>query len=292
MKYSQGIDKRALIAIAVVTILWASSFAGIRAGLQAFSPGALVVFRFLVASITLLAWVVVRQRIRLPQLHDIPWIVLGGVIGITIYHISLAYGEQTVTAASASFIIGSVPIFTAVLATITLKEKLSFRQWLGIGTSFSGIGLIAIGEAGHLKLETGALIILLAAVCTSVYFIIQKRLLKHYTPLEVTCYAFWTGTVGLLIFLPDLITELPKAPGGPILAVIYLGVFPAAIAYVIWNFVFSRTTASIATSFIYLNPIVATIIAWFWLGEVPSALAGVGGIIALAGVIVTSRNVK
>ena len=150
MKITPGIDKRALFAIGIVTILWASSFAGIRAGLQAYTPGALVVFRFLVASITLLAWVLVRQHIRLPKRADLPWILLGGVIGITIYHISLAYGEQTVTAASASFIIGAVPIFTAILATLTLKEKLGSRQWVGIGASFCGIGLISLGEAGHL----------------------------------------------------------------------------------------------------------------------------------------------
>jgi len=292
LKFSTGVDKRALIAIGIVTILWASSFAGIRAGLQAYSPGALVVFRFLVASATLLAWVLLRQHIRLPRRADLPLIILGSFIGITVYHISLAYGEQTVTAASASFIIGAVPIFTAILATLTLKEKLGIRQWAGIGISFFGIGLISLGEAGHLKLETGALVILLAAVCTSVYFIIQKRLLRYYTPLEVTCYAFWAGTVGILVFVPNLIAELPKAPIGPTLAIVYLGVFPAAIAYVVWNFVFSRTTASIATSFMYLNPIVATIIAWLWLGEVPSALAGIGGLVALGGVIITSKSVR
>jgi len=292
LKLSTGVDKRALLAIGIVTILWASSFAGIRAGLQAFTPGALVLFRFLIASATLLAWVLLRQRIRLPKTADLPWILLGGVVGITAYHIFLAYGEQTVTAASASFIIGAVPIFTAILATLTLKERLGIRQWLGIGASFGGIGLISFGESGHLKLESGALIILMAALFTSVYFIIQKRLLKSYTPLEITCYAFWAGTIGMLVFLPNLISELPKAALGPTMAVVYLGVFPAAIAYVVWNFVFSRTTASIATSFMYLNPIVATMIAWFWLGEVPSALAGIGGLIALGGVIVTSKSVR
>jgi drug/metabolite transporter (DMT)-like permease len=251
-----------------------------------------VVFRFLVASATLLAWVLLRQRIRLPRRADLPWIVFGGLIGITVYHICLAYGEQTVTAASASFIIGAVPIFTAILAMVTLKEKLGLRQWLGILTSFSGIALIALGEGGHFELESGALIILIAAACTSFYFIIQKRLLRHYTPLEVTCYAFWAGTLMMLFFLPDLVAELPHAAAGPVMAVVYLGVFPAAIAYVVWNFVFSRTTASIATSFMYLNPIVATIIAWIWLGEVPTPLAGLGGLLALGGVIVTSRSVR
>ena len=292
MRQPEGVDKRTLIAIGVTMIIWASSFAGIRAGLESFSPGALVVFRFLIASATLLAWVLLRERIRLPRRADLPWIILGGLIGITVYHLSLAHGELTVTAASASFIIGAVPIFTAILAVTALKERLSLRQWVAIGASFFGIGLIALGEGGHLELESGALIILLAAASTSVYFIIQKRLLKYYTPLEVTCYAFWTATISLLVFLPDLLDELTRAETGPILAVIYLGVFPAAIGYLIWNHVFNRTTASVATSFMYLNPIVATIIAWLWLDEIPAPLAIVGGLIALGGVIVTTKSVR
>ncbi len=292
MRQPEGVDKPTLIAIGVTMIIWASSFAGIRAGLESFSPGALVVFRFLVASAVLLAWVLLREHIRLPRRADLPLIILGGLIGITVYHLSLARGELTVTAASASFIIGAVPIFTAILAVTALKERLSLRQWLGIGASFFGIGLIALGEGGHLEIESGALIILLAAASTSVYFIIQKRLLKYYTPLEVTCYAFWAGTVSLLVFLPDLISELPRAEMGPILAVVYLGVFPAALGYVIWNYVFNRTTASVATSFMYLNPIVATVIAWAWLGEIPVPLAIVGGLLALGGVIVTARSVR
>jgi drug/metabolite transporter (DMT)-like permease len=209
-----------------------------------------------------------------------------------VYHTLLAYGELTVTAASASFIIGAVPIFTGLLAILTLKESIRGRQWLGIAVSFSGIGLIALGEGGHLELEAGALLILLAAFCTSIYFIIQKRLLRYYKPLEVTCYAFWAGTIFMLIFLPDLIAELPAAASGPTLSVIYLGVFPAALAYVTWNYVFTRTTASAATSFMYLNPIVATFIALLWLGEVPTLLAGFGGLLALAGVIITARSVR
>ena len=287
-----GIDKRALLAIGITLIFWASSFAGIRAGLEGYTPGALVLFRFLVASVTLGLYSIITKGIRWPRLADLPWIILGGFVGITVYHVLLAFGETTVTAASASFIIGAVPIFTGLLAIITLKETIHGRQWAGIAISFGGIGLIALGEGGHLQIEGGALLILLAAFCTSIYFVIQKRLLRYYSPLEVTCYAFWAGTSFMFFFLPDLIRELPDAPIGPTLSVIYLGVFPAALAYLIWNYVFTRTTASIATSFMYLNPIAATIIAWIWLNEVPSLMAALGGLLALTGVIVTVRSVR
>ena len=292
MNYLSGIDKRALLAISITLLFWASSFAGNRAGLESYSPGALVLLRFLTASAVLGAYAIITKGIRWPQKAHLGWIVFGGLIGITGYHTLLAHGMLTVTAGSSSFIIGAVPIFTGLLAALTLKEKLSSRQWMGIAVSFSGIGLIAFGESGRMELETGTLLIMLAAICTSIFFVIQKRLLKHYKPLEVTCYSFWSGTALMLVFLPDLLVDFPVAASGATIAVFYLGIFPAALAYLSWNYAFTLTQASIATSFMYLNPIIATLIAFIWLGEVPSIIAISGGILALIGVIITARSVR
>lgn len=292
MSFFPSIDKKALLAIGITLVFWASSFAGNRAGLESYSPGALILLRFLTASTVLGVYAWLTRGIRWPRKNDLGWIIFGGAIGITAYHTLLANGQMTVTAGSASFIIGAVPIFTGVLAAATLRERLSPRQWIGIAISFSGIVLIAFGEGGHLEFETGAILIMLAALSTSVFFVIQKRLLRFYKPLEVTCYSFWAGTALMLVFLPDLIRDIPTAAAGPTTAVIYLGIFPAALAYLTWNYVFTRTSASIATSFMYLNPIVATLIAFIWLGEIPSAVAGLGGLLALTGVIITARSVR
>lgn len=292
MNYLSGIDKKALLAISITLLFWASSFAGNRAGLESYSPGALVLFRFLTASAVLGIYAVITKGIRWPRKSHLGWIIFGGLIGITGYHTLLAHGMLTVTAGSSSFIIGAVPIFTGLLAAITLKEKLSPRQWMGIMVSFGGIGLIAFGESGRMELESGTLLIMLAALCTSIFFVIQKRLLKHYKPLEVTCYSFWAGTSLMLVFLPNLISDFPVAETGATVAVLYLGIFPAALAYLSWNYAFTLTQASVATSFMYLNPIVATLIAFIWLGEIPTLIAISGGILALIGVIITARSVR
>ena len=292
MNLFAGIDKKALLAIGITLIFWASSFAGNRAGLESYHPGSLILLRFLVASTVLGLYAAVTRGIRAPKAADLGWIIFGGAVGITAYHSLLAYGQQTVTAGSASFIIGAVPIFTGLLAALTLKEKLTGRQWAGIAVSFTGIGLIAFGEGGHLEFEAGAMLILAAAVGTSIFFVIQKRLLRVYRPLEVTCYSFWAGTALMLIYLPRLVQDLPLAAAGPTVAVIYMGIFPAALAYLTWNYAFTRTSASVATSFMYLNPIVATVIAFIWLGEVPQTVAAIGGLLALGGVIITAKSVR
>ena len=72
---------------------------------------------------------------------------------------------------------------------------------------------------------------LVAAILQAAYFIMQKPLFPHYRPLELTCYAIWGGTLMSLVFLPGLATALRAAPLQATLAVVYLGVFPAALAY-------------------------------------------------------------
>jgi drug/metabolite transporter (DMT)-like permease len=76
---------RTLLALAATLVLWASAFAGIRAGLRAYSPGQVAVLRFLVASITLAVYAGIAH-FRRPQLRDIPGLVISGIIGISFYN--------------------------------------------------------------------------------------------------------------------------------------------------------------------------------------------------------------
>ncbi len=285
-------------AIATTLVLWASAFAGIRAGMRlasgipgpdGYGPGELALLRFATASLVLAGYAL-ATRMRLPERRDLPRIAVAGLLGITIYHLGLNFGEVRVSAGAAALLIAAGPVFTAMMSAAFLRERLTAVGWGGIGVAFAGVALISFGESGGLRFEPASLLVLLAAVSTAGYFIVSKQGLRIYSPLEFTTYIIWAGTIPLLFFAPGLARQLPQAAPSATLAIVYLGVFPAAIAYVLWSYALARMPASILSAFLYLSPVLAMFIAWLWIGEVPAVLTLVGGLIAVGGVVIVQMK--
>src|SRR5918994_16495 len=198
---------RVTLALAATVVFWASAFAGIRAGLGAYGPGEIALFRFLVASVVL-GSVALVSRMPMPEWRDVPAVFLAGFLAFTVYHVALNYGEVTVGAGSASVLINTAPIFTALLAVTFLGERLRMLGWIGMAVSFFGAILISLGEGEGFGLAPRAFLILVAALSTSIYFVIQKPYLRKYGALAFTTYGVWAGTLLSLVFLPGLITQV------------------------------------------------------------------------------------
>ena len=278
-----------MLAALVTQLLWASAFAGIRAGLQAYTPGQLALLRFLVASLALGVYASV-VHFRRPEWRDIPALMISGIVGITFYNLALNYGETRVSAGAASLLIASVPIWTLLIATFTLHERLAPQRWLGVMVSFAGVAVIASGEGEGIHLSPQALIILAAAVSSGIYIVHQKHLLGRYSALEFTAYSIWSGTLFMVPFGRGLLHTVKTAPIGATMSIIYLGVFPGAIAYLAWGYVLSNGPAGKSSTLLYLIPVMAIGIAWIWLGEVPRMISLAGGGIALGGLALVNRK--
>ena len=280
-RYSRTLPGAAAAAITVV--FWGSAFAGIRAGLHSYSPTHLALLRFLSASAAL-ALIVARPGMRRPVLRDVPLVVLLGLLGFAFYNIALNIGEQSIPSGPAALLIQTLPVWTALAAITFLGERLRTWGWVGIAVSFAGALVIALGKGSGITLSWGAGLILLASVSASAYNIIQKSMLDRYRPLEITTWAIWAGTLLLLPFAGGLVGEVRAAPTADTLAVVYLGVGPAALAYVTWAVVLSRLPASRASSILFVVPVIAFLVGWVWLGEAPTLEDLAGGILAMGGV--------
>ena len=277
------------LAAAATIIFWASAFTGIRIGLESYAPTSLALLRFLVAS-AVIGIYAFKVRLPLPPLTDLPRLTALGFLGFTVYHIGLSWGETQVPAGTASFIISSETIYMVILASLFLKEPTNRTIWTGIFTSFTGVALISFSNGDSFSLNPMALLVLIAAISKAIFSIWQKPLLQRYGALPVVAYTMWLGTALMLPFFPQLVADIQTASIDSTAAIIYMGIFPGAIAYFGWGYMLARLPASIVGSFIYLIPVLATFLAWVWLGEVPSITAFIGGVLVLAGVLVVHRG--
>lgn len=273
------------LLLLIQVILWATAFPMIKIALGDLSPGHLTLIRHLIASAAFVPLLLVFKGRLLPKRADVPFFALLGVVGYTIYHLALNYGQTRVSAGAASLIIATTPAITALIA-IFVGERLPLLGWVGSAVAFLGVALIVIGDStGGLTVNPYAWLVVLAAVSTAFYAVLQPRMFRRYKPIEVAAFATWAGTVPMLFFLPGAGAALASASTAPLLATIYIGVFPSAVAYTIFAFALSRAPVTVVTAALYLVPVFSLIASWFLVGEVPGLMTAVGGGVAIGGVV-------
>jgi len=229
-------------------------------------------------------------KLRRPTRGEMLPLALAGLLGIAVYHAVFNYAAREVTAGTSSLFISSAPVFGALLAVPLLGERISVRRWVGIAVAFCGIGLLAVGREGGLHVEPVALLLVVCAGCIALWVLIQKKWLGRLRAVEFTAYGFWVGTLSLLVFSGEAVQGVMTAPWRHTAEVVYLGVFSSAVAYLAFAYATTRLPAARVMSFMYLQPAVAMLIAWGYLGEVPTGLSLVGGGLALVGVAIVNKR--
>jgi drug/metabolite transporter (DMT)-like permease len=275
------------VAAAVVTmVLWASAFIAIRAVGAHYSPGAMAAGRLAVGAAALSAVALLRP-VRLPRGRPLLLVLAYGAAWFGVYAVLINAAERQLDAGTTALIINVGPILIAVLAGLYLREGFPRSLMVGLAIAFLGVVTIAIGTSTGQRDTVGVVLALGAAALYALGVLLQKQALEDVDPFTATWLGCVAGAVVCLPFAPALIRELGHAPAAATAGIVYMGLFPTAIAFATWSYALAHTSAGRLSSSSYLVPALAVLMSWLLLDEVPTQLALAGGVLCLIGVAVT-----
>jgi len=276
----------------MTVFLWASAFPLTKVALSYYSPNALGFIRCAIATIFLLV-IGKANHIRLPKKKDISWFFLSGGLGFTFYMITFNIGIQTLTSATSSIIIATTPIMTAVIASFFFKEKINTLGWFAILMAFVGVLILLLWE-GVFSVNIGLIWTLGAATVFCGYNFLNRKLsAMGYSALEIVTYSMCSGAILLAIFAPQGISQIITAEPNYILLVIYLGMMPSAMAYFFWGKALSLAKkTNDVTNFLFVSPLLSTILGFILLKEVPNMGTFIGGAIIIFSLILFNLKGK
>jgi len=265
----------------ITIVFWSLAYVLTRLALRYFSAFPLGFLRYFFASITLVVFAVI-SGMRPPHAKDSKLFAASGAFGFFLYMIAFNKGCETVAASTASVIIATVPVITALLARFIYGEKLSSLKWAATAVEFSGVVVLTLMNRGF-TLNRGIVWLLAAALSLGVYNVLQRRLTRIYSGLQTSSYSIFAGTALLSVFSPSAVKELGSAPPTALVLVGVLGVFSSAVAYAAWAEAFKKAKKSSSVSnYMFVTPFLTSLLGFLIVGEKPDAptIAG-GGIIML-----------
>lgn len=281
-------------AVLGVMVVWASNFIVIKAALDALPPVGISAIRFSFAALLLLLLLRWREgTVRLP-LRDLAGMAVVGILGFGVYQLLWTTGLQTITAGDSALLIASTPVLTALLAVAAGSDTLTPRKLAGALLSFLGVAVVITGGQG---LGLGASLVgdaltLGAALCWAIYTAWGAPILRRWSPLRTTTWAVVAGTLFMLpVGIGQLATvDLAAVPTAAWIGLAYSGFLPVAVANVVVFHAVKLAGPTRITAFQFLVPAFAVVMAAIALGEPVRLAQLVGGVVIVAGILLTRSS--
>lgn len=282
-----------LIAIAV----WGGSFIATKIALEEVSPVTVVWLRFLLGVIILGFFAKSKNELVLKSKQDIVELIWLGFIGITLHQWLQSSGLVTSEASTTAWLVSTTPIFMALLGWVFYRERLSVPVVTGIFLATIGVLFVVTkGDFGSMLNGTfgapGDILIILSAPNWALFSVLSRPALEKHSPLKVTFYVLLFGW--LLTSIQFLVSNKWQEVGQLSLlgwsSILFLGVFCSALAYIFYNEGVKAFTSTQVGIFLYLEPVVATIIAALVLSEAFGWASAIGAMFIIAGVWIVNRR--
>lgn len=275
-----------------VAIIWALNFSIVKVSLREIDPYSFNALRFIFA--TAFLWFAAHKRgysLKVKKEHF--WKLVGiGIIGNLFYQMLFIIGVNYTLAANAAVMLGTIPIWVALLSQFFTDEKLTTFKTIGVFLAFAGVTLIIIGGNNPLSFESdtflGNIITLLAALCWATFTILSRKYLKIYSPLQYSAFMSVVGLITLLLVgLPFMIqlewSSITMVGFG---GVFYSGALSVGLAYIIWNNGVKKIGAVRTAAYQNLVPVLGLIFGLVLLGEELTLLQYIGAALVIAGIII------
>ncbi len=283
-----GLTDVLLFAMAVI---WGVNFVVVKYATHIFNPVAFTGLRVGTAATFLVAFAYARGGFTLSR-HDVVRLLLLGVIGNGLYQLFFVHGVARTRAGNASLIVGAAPAFIALVARARGLERVKRMTFAGIALSVIGVALVIAGSATSSNGETtllGSVLVFLGVLCWTAYTIMLQPYTKRIDVVQLAAVTMVGGAVPLLVAsMPALVgTDWSSVGTGGWLALLYSSVISMGVAYFFWYRglrVLGPTRTAVYSN---LQPIVALLAAWAFLGEIPTIFQGVGAVTIIAGVFLT-----
>lgn len=270
--------------LALMTLIWGVNVIIVKAALTVFTPLEFNALRFALAGVVIT--LVARQYGRgVPSREDRRRLLLLGIFGIFIYQIAFIEGLAHTRAGNASLIMGTSPVFTAMLSHIHGHERLRARDVAGLLISFLGVASVILGSTQEVRFRDGLfgdVLMLVATILWAIYTVGAKPLLDRLGHITTTAWTMAIGAVPVVLLgtpallRHDLATVSPAAWG----AVLFSSLGAVVLAFLLWYRGVEKLGSTRTATYSNFQPVIVLLIAWPLLHETPTLwqIAGAGGI--------------
>ena len=284
--------KYLLIIIAV--IFWGSSFIATKVALKELSPETIISLRLIIASVFLFITAILLKKDFSINLKSHGFVFILALIAV--FHLMIQVtGLKYTTASNTGWIIGTAPIFMAILAAIFFREKIGLLKVAGIIIAMFGL-LLLIGKGNITNVDfiknKGDLLVLASAFTWGVYSMVNKKISLSYSPLMTILYLFIMMAVIIIPFNLNTasVNSVVNLSLNGWISILFLGLFCSGIAYVIWAYSLRDLESAKVGAFLYFEPLITVFAAWVLLNESITVLMIISGMIITLGVVLVNKE--
>jgi len=215
---------------------------------------------------------------------------------IAVFHLWIQVtGLKFTTASNTGWIIGTAPIFMAILGLIFFKEKLNALKIIGIITATFGLLLlVGKGDLSNIDLikNKGDLLVLSSSFTWGIYSMVNKKISLNYPPLMTILYLFIMMAIIIIPFTVSAssINSVKNLSGLGWIAILFLGLLCSGVSYVIWAYTLREMESAKVGAYLYFEPFVTVLTAWIFLREDITLLMILSGLIITAGVFLVNKE--